>query len=375
MGPLEMTKDLILGIESSCDDTSLAIIQTFPDHSPHKDEQLIAHQSFSQTDMLAKWGGVVPELAARMHLDKLPLLLKSVSAEAGLDPSSKDFISDLKKRLKMIAVTTSPGLLGPLLTGLNTAKALSMILECPIAPVNHLMAHLEAVFLDSSPETSPTYPYLGIMISGGHTLFLLVPSCRWEDCTLLGSTIDDAAGEAFDKGGKLLGLGYPAGAKIDQLAQQGDSNRYQFPIGLKQSANAQLSYSGLKTSLRLHIEKHGAPEISPPSQELFDVCASYQKAIIEAVILKLRYALAKCPPRIPIVVGGGVAMNSGLRLRLQEKYGQKHSLYFVHPKFCQDNGAMIAHLGNRDPQLLVPFPECLELDAQSRVIDKLQQIQ
>ena len=339
----------ILGIETSCDDTSIAILK-----SDKNSKQLLSHFSFSQEEILEKWGGVVPEIAARHHLSKLKPLLLEALEKANFSIKDLDYIG----------VTTNPGLLGPLLTGLNTAKSIALMIEKPIIAVNHLYAHLEAIHLTEDIK----YPYLGLLISGGHSLFLLVESSK--DFKIIGSTIDDAAGEAFDKGGKLLGLGYPAGKIIDERAKKGDASKYEFPIGLKSSADARLSFSGLKTSLRVFIENN--PELIKDDNELNNICAGYQRAIVEALALKLKYAFKICNEKYnlknpPLVVGGGVACNSGIRKRLSQKYQNVH---FVAPKFCTDNGAMIAHYASLITDDAVHFPACLMTDAKGRFIDK-----
>jgi N6-L-threonylcarbamoyladenine synthase len=344
--------EIALGIETSCDDTSLAILQGDTENLSER-PKVLAHHSFSQIEILKKWGGVVPEIAARNHLYKLVPLLKEVMTTANLSMDNID----------LIGVTTQPGLLGPLLTGLNTAKTIALRTEKPIVPINHLYAHLEAIFI--TEEVS--YPYLGLLISGGHTMYLYVEGP--EKFEVLGSTIDDAAGEAFDKGGKQLGLAYPAGREIDQLAKKGNKLAHQFPIGLKSSADCNFSYSGLKTSLRQFIEKHESQNLE---YNLNDVCASYQEAIVEALKLKLRYALKKVkekggPENIPLVVGGGVACNSRIREVLSETH---QDIYFVSPQFCTDNGAMVANYTLRTANSKIDFPDCLYLDARGRFIDK-----
>lgn len=344
---------IVLGIESSCDDTSVALLKGESGIGAPAPE-VLAHHSFSQEIMLRKWGGVVPEIAARNHLAKLVPLLEEVFQEAKCETSDVD----------LIGVTTHPGLLGPLLTGLNTAKSLALFHKKPVIGVNHLYAHLEAIHL--TQEVS--YPYLGLLVSGGHSLYLLVSSPS--EMSLIGSTIDDAAGEAFDKAGKMMGLGYPAGALIDQLAAEGDAKKYEFPIGLRGSKDANLSFSGLKTSMRTFIEKY--PEtLTPDSQALKDLCASYQGAIIGALTLKLKYAQkiakARTGRELPLVLGGGVACNKGLRLELQKKSSAVH---FVEPRFCTDNGAMIANYALRTAEQAVPFPDCLYIDARGRYINK-----
>jgi N6-L-threonylcarbamoyladenine synthase len=346
-------KMIFLGIETSCDDTSLCLLEGDPDRLEEA-PKVIGLRLFSQETLLEKWGGVVPEIAARNHLAKIGPLLNELFKETNKSPSDID----------AIGVTTHPGLLGPLLTGLNTAKSLSLVYKLPLIPVNHLYAHIEAIHLT---ESIP-YPYLGMVVSGGHSMFLLVKSPL--DFELLGTTIDDAAGEAFDKGGKVLQLGYPAGKIIDQLAKDGDAYKYSFPIGLKQSANADLSYSGVKTSLRQFIEKNNLP--SSDSSEMRDICASYQEAIVQALKLKARYALKKARQltngSLPIVIGGGVACNSRLREVFQTTYKDVH---IVSPMYCTDNGAMIANYALRSfHQNKINHPDSLWIDAKSRVVDK-----
>jgi len=343
---------IVLGIETSCDDTSICLLKGHPGEY-QKVPEVLAIKSFSQEVLLKKWGGVVPEIAARNHLDKITLLLKETFNEAGLETSQVD----------LLGVTTHPGLLGPLLTGLGAAKTLSLLGHQPILPVNHLYAHLEAIHL-----TSPVpYPYLGLLVSGGHSIFMLVHSSVHFE--ILGMTIDDAAGEAFDKGGKLLGLAYPAGREIDELSKLGDENKYQFPIGLKTSKDASLSFSGVKTSIRNLLERE--PSLLQEDSALNDICASYQKSIVDALVLKGRFALEiaekKIGGSIPVVIGGGVACNSKLRSEYQKHFSE---VYMVAPKFCTDNGGMIANYALRRFEDGVPFPECLSLDAKSRFISK-----
>ncbi|NOT78783.1 MAG: tRNA (adenosine(37)-N6)-threonylcarbamoyltransferase complex transferase subunit TsaD [Bacteriovoracaceae bacterium] len=340
-----MKEKVILGIETSCDDTSIALIKGNPENLTQT-PVILAHQSFSQELILQRWGGVVPEIAARNHLEKITPLLAETFKIAGIKV----------KEIDLVAVTTHPGLLGPLLTGINCAKTLSLIHELPLSSVNHLYAHLEAIHL-----TSPVaYPYLGLLVSGGHSLYLKVTSPF--DFEIIGNTIDDAAGEAFDKGGKLLGLGYPAGKIIDDLAKSGDLKKYTFPISMLDSGDATLSFSGVKTSLRNFIEK------SDHTYKMEDVCASYQHAIIEALARKLKVAqnMSKME-NFPIVVGGGVACNSYLRTTLLREFKNVH---FVEPKYCTDNGAMIANYGLRTYQNFIPYPDCLALDARGQFVSK-----
>jgi N6-L-threonylcarbamoyladenine synthase len=327
---------LILGIETSCDDTSVCLL--------NEKKEVLAEISFSQEVLLKKWGGIVPEIAARNHLAKLVPLLEEVFAKANLSP----------KDLDLIGVTTHPGLLGPLLTGLNAAKTLSLLYQIPIVPVNHIYAHLEAIHLVKEVK----YPYLGLVVSGGHSLFFKVSSpVNFE---ILGGTKDDAAGEAFDKAAKILGLGYPGGKVIDDLAKKGNAHRFEFPIGLKNSGDCNLSFSGVKTSIRTFMAEN--PNLDP--QDLPDVCASYQHAIVSALELKCSFANKE---NLPIVVGGGVACNSYLRERFLKKFSEVH---FVPPKYCTDNGTMIANYALLAKEIAMPYPECLKVDSKSSMFAK-----
>lgn len=329
-----------LGLETSCDDTSVAIL------AQDGDEVTVRSVlSLSSEKVLALWGGVVPEIAAREHVKALAPLIELVLREA------KTPITEITD----VAVTTSPGLIGALLTGLHAAKTLSLLHELPITPVPHLWAHLEAIHLTQKVS----YPYLGLLVSGGNTLILkaLGPNAF----EVLGQTLDDAAGEAFDKAGKMMGLGYPAGRVIDEKARLGNPERYSFPVSYLRDRPGMMSFSGLKTSMRVFLEKN-------PDAPLEDVCASYQRAIVTTLVEKVQevrklHQLGE----LPIVVGGGVACNTGLRAGFQKKFPE---VYFVEPRYCSDNAAMIANWALRTPEALVAFPECLGLDAKSRLLEK-----
>ena len=345
-----MTEKIILGIETSCDDTSISIVKGDPNNLQQV-TKVIAINSFSQEIILKKWGGVVPEIAARNHLEKIHPLLEVTLENANIKLADID----------LFAVTTHPGLLGPLLTGINAVKTLSLVHKKPIAAINHLYAHLEAIWLSETVS----YPYLGLLVSGGHSMYLLVHSPT--DFEIIGNTIDDAAGEAFDKGGKILGLGYPAGKIIDDTALSGDKFKYSFPISYLKADEANLSFSGVKTSLRNFVEdeKNKASKIE-------DVCASYQHAIVSALTRKLKTAMSIARVKtqlknLPIVVGGGVACNSHLRSEITNNFSDSH---FVLPKYCTDNGAMIANLALRTFDQSLSFPECLTLDARGQFVSK-----
>lgn len=342
-------RKIILGIETSCDDTSVCLLEVTAEGP-----KILSLNSYNQDFLLSKWGGVVPELAARSHVKAIPPLMEVSFKEAGLRPEAVD----------EIAVTTHPGLVGSLLTGINLAKTFALIQEKPIIPVNHLFAHLEAIHLTEKVS----YPYLGLLVSGGHSAFFWVTAP--DQMELLGSTLDDAAGEAFDKGGKLLGVGYPAGRIIDEKAKTGDHKKYHFPVSYMRDRPGKMSFSGLKTALRVKLEKMAPEEIQ---LELPHLCAGYQEAIVQTLRIKTEEVIEKVLNRnlktfdTPIVLGGGVACNSRLRFVMQKHFKQVH---FVKPLFCTDNAGMIAHYASRIPQSSVPFPECLAIDAQSRYVEK-----
>src|SRR5690606_16136368 len=228
---------------------------------------ILSLNSYNQDFILEKWGGVVPELAARSHVKAIPPLLDVTFKEAGIAPED----------IEAVAVTTHPGLIGSLLTGINLAKTFSLLHKLPIIPVNHLYAHLEAIHLTEKVS----YPYLGLIVSGGHTAFWWVTAP--DKMEVLGNTLDDAAGEAFDKGGKLMGVGYPAGKIIDDLARRRDKKKYDLPISYMRDRPGKMSYTGLKNSLREKLDKIEESEIKA---ELPNVAASYQEAIVQSLRIK-----------------------------------------------------------------------------------------
>lgn len=344
-----MSRRLILGIETSCDDTSICVMEV-----NGSAQKILSLNSYNQDFLLAKWGGVVPELAARSHVKALPPLMEVCFKEAGIS------VEDITE----VAVTTHPGLVGSLLTGINLAKTFALVRELPIIPVNHLFAHLEAIHLS---EKVP-YPYLGLLVSGGHTAFMWVKSSTEMD--ILGNTLDDAAGEAFDKGGKLLGVGYPAGKIIDELATKGNPKWFNFPVSYMRDRPGKMSFSGLKTALRVKLTKMSKEEIST---EMHNLCASYQEAIVQTLRIKAEEIIEKILDQrvknftTPIVIGGGVACNSRLKTVMTNAFKNVH---VVKPIYCTDNAGMVANWASLVPQMKVNFPECLLLDAQSRFVEK-----
>ncbi len=309
----------VLGLESSCDETAAAIV----DDGTTVRSDVVA----SQHDVHAKYGGVVPELASRAHLMNVVPVVQAALDGAGCTLEDIDGI----------AVTNAPGLVGALLVGLQTAKALAWVTGKPLVGVHHLEGHLSAVYLEPDP---PPMPHLALIVSGGHTSLVRVNDHA--DIVELGATRDDAAGEAFDKGAKLLGLGYPGGIVIDRLAKTGNPRAVAFPKAMTAgSTGADFSFSGLKTSLLHRVRAHGIPE----GQALADLCASYQAAIVEVLVRKTR-RVARSEGLAHVQVCGGVAANSGLREGLRAAGAEDDfRVYVPAPARCTDNAAMIAAAG------------------------------
>lgn len=315
--------DIILGIESSCDDTSAAVIS---------DGWLLSNVLASQ-DVHKAYGGVIPELASRAHqLNIVPVVSEAIS-RAGIRPED----------LTAIAFTRGPGLLGSLLVGTSFAKGLSIALDRPLVEVNHLQGHILANFIKQKDKENrcPSFPYLCLLVSGGNSQIVLVKSPL--DFEILGQTIDDAVGEAFDKCSKMMGLGYPGGPVVDRLAKLGDPERFKF--AKPHVPGYDYSFSGIKTSLLYFVRDEMAkdPEFMEKNKE--DICAGFQKALIDILMDKLVKA-AKDTGIKEITIGGGVSANSGLRNRIEEE-GRKRgwNTYLPEFKFTTDNAAMIAVAG------------------------------
>jgi len=313
----------VLGIESSCDETAAALV--------NESGEVLADVVASQVAMHGPYGGIVPELASRAHMQAIipvirEALTKTPGGLAGIDA---------------IAVTQGPGLVGSLLVGVQVAKALAWSIRKPLVGVNHLDGHLLAVYLrrpdEDEPGESPAMPFVGLLVSGGHTALYRVEAQG--EIELLAQTRDDAAGEAFDKAAKLLGLGYPGGPAIDRLAARGDPEAFSFPLPMASRKTLEFSFSGLKTALARHVQQHGVPE---DEQELADLCASFQGRIIESLVRK---AILACKQEglDELVITGGVAANRGLRARAREVCEDNGIRLFVPPPIsCTDNAAMIA---------------------------------
>lgn len=313
-----MKKPIILGIESSCDDTSAAII---------KGNKILSNIANTQ-EIHKEYGGVVPELASRAHQQNIiPVVQKSLIS-ANIQ----------QNEISAIGFTRGPGLLGSLLVGTSFAKSLSMALNVPLIEVNHLQAHILAHFIEDANSTPPKFPFLCLTVSGGHTMIVLVKD--YFDMEIIGKSIDDAAGEAFDKIGKILGLDYPAGAIIDKLAQKGNSDAFQF--GKPKLEKYDYSFSGIKTSVLYFIQKELQKNSNFINDNLHDLCASVQKTIIDTLMNKLKKA-AKDLNINEIAIAGGVSANSRLRQEISET-AEKLGWNTYIPKFeyTTDNAAMIA---------------------------------
>jgi len=325
----------VLGIESSCDETAAAVVNN---------GKLLSNVIASQIKDHSAYGGVVPEIASRKHIEAVSTVIAQAIADAGIDKSG----------IEGIAVTRGPGLIGSLLVGLSTAKALAYGLNIPLVGVNHLEGHIMASFL---AEKKPGFPFVALVVSGGHTNVYLVEN--YHEFQLLGQTRDDAAGEAFDKAAKLLNLGYPGGVVIDRMAKKGNSDAFQFPRAMKDSPD--FSFSGLKTSLLTMVKKLGGHFTEA---ELADVVASYQEAIVDVLIDKTLGAAVNHHVA-QVVVCGGVAANSRLRERFATAAARKNVELFIPPMIlCTDNAAMIAALG--EIMLKNGRSDSLDLNAVSR---------
>lgn len=319
---------IVLGIESSCDETAAAIV--------NEKREILAEVVLSQEEHKV-FGGVVPEIAARSHLDHIDDIIHQTFQRAKIGMNDID----------AVAAAAGPGLIGGVAVGVMAAKALSLALDKPFVAVNHLEGHA----LISRLTNNVSYPYLLLLVSGGHCQILVVKGPG--EYERLGTTIDDAAGEAFDKVAKMLGLGYPGGPMIEKMAAIGDENRFTLPHPLKGSGDLNLSFSGLKTAVRKIIESYGNGNIEEtvlPRKDAADVCACFQKTACECLLDKLSkaadYFKQKYPEGKNVVVAGGVAANTYLRSRL-ESMAENKGLVFAAPpiRLCTDNGVMIAWAG------------------------------
>jgi len=314
-------KCIILAIESSCDDTSAAVLINDKVHS-----NVVANQQIHE-----QYGGVVPELASRAHQQNIVPVVTAALQQANID----------KKDLSAIAFTSGPGLLGSLLVGTSFAKSMALGLNVPLIDVNHMQAHILAHFIDEHGYDKPSFPFLALTISGGHTQIILVRN--YFDMEILGETIDDAIGEAFDKSAKLLGLPYPGGPLIDKWAKQGNPKAYPFTI--PNVAGLNFSFSGLKTQIMYFIKKNVAINPAFIDNHMADICASIQETIVAIVVQKIKKAVKQTGIK-HIAIGGGVSANSGIRdalLNAETCFGW--TTYLPKFEYTTDNAAMIGIVG------------------------------
>ncbi|HEX4948099.1 MAG TPA: tRNA (adenosine(37)-N6)-threonylcarbamoyltransferase complex transferase subunit TsaD [Blastocatellia bacterium] len=321
---------LILGIETSCDETAAAVLQD--------GTQVKSNVIYSQIATHQRFGGVVPELASREHLEKIAEVVNAALTQAEVGPRDLDGIT----------VTQGPGLIGSLLVGINYAKGIAFAAKKPFVGVNHIEGHVYSVAFEFPP---PNYPALALIVSGGHTNLFLLPEP--EKYKLIARTRDDAAGEAFDKVSKLIGLGYPGGPVIDRLAQRGNKRAIIFPLAEIKDNRLDFSFSGLKTAVLRYVREHNIkPVANPddPSPQILDLCASFQNAVVRALVRSVRKAASEYHPQT-LILAGGVACNSELRAALQQ-LAQELAIpaYIPSPIYTTDNAAMIAAAGY--PKLL-----------------------
>ncbi len=312
----------ILGIETSCDETGVAIYD--------EEKGLIANQLYSQIEMHADYGGVVPELASRDHIRKTVPLIEAALKEANLTACDIDGV----------AYTAGPGLVGALLVGATIARSLAYAWNVPALGIHHMEGHLLAPMLEEVP---PEFPFVALLISGGHTQLVKVDGIGQYE--LLGESIDDAAGEAFDKTGKLLGLDYPAGVAVSKLAEQGTLNRFVFPRPMTDRPGLDFSFSGLKTfaanTINANLDENGKLD----EQTRCDIAQAFQQAVVDTIIIKCKRALQQTGYK-RLVMAGGVSANKQLRADLAEMMKSLGGeVYYPRPQFCTDNGAMIAYTG------------------------------
>ena len=311
----------VLGIETSCDETGIAI---------YDDEQgLIANQLYSQIKLHADYGGVVPELASRDHIRKTVPLIQAALKEANLTSADIDGV----------AYTAGPGLVGALMVGASIGRSLAYAWNVPAVAVHHMEGHLLAPMLEDNP---PQYPFVALLVSGGHTQLISVTGIG--QYRLMGESIDDAAGEAFDKTAKLLGLDYPGGAKLSKLAEQGDSSRFHFPRPMTDRSGLDFSFSGLKTAAANTIHQYNQ-SVDLDEQTKADIARAFEDALVDTLVIKSRRALEQTGFN-RLVIAGGVSANKTLRNKLAELMAQrKGQVYYPRIEFCTDNGAMIAYAG------------------------------
>jgi N6-L-threonylcarbamoyladenine synthase len=340
----------VLGIETSCDETGLAIYDS--------EQGLLAEALHSQIAMHNEYGGVVPELASRDHIRRMLPLLDEVLARAGCDKSAIDGI----------AYTAGPGLLGALLVGATFGRTLAWAWKVPAIGVHHMEGHLLAPMLE---DPAPQFPFVALLVSGGHTQLVEVSGIG--QYKLLGESLDDAAGEAFDKTAKLLDLDYPGGPQISRLAESGHPQRFEFPRPMTDRPGLDFSFSGLKTAALTTINKHAGPNGLPDAQTCADIARAFEEAVVDTLVIKCKRAIVQTGLN-QLVMAGGVSANRRLREKLRAALAGKAEVFYPRPAFCTDNGAMIAYAGCQ--RLLAGQSESLEINAYPRwSLDSLPPLQ
>ncbi len=311
----------VLGIETSCDETGVAVYDS--------EQGLLAHTLYSQVALHAEYGGVVPELASRDHVRKLVPLIRQVMAEAGVDSRAIDGV----------AYTAGPGLIGALMVGASTARALGYAWQVPTLGVHHMEGHLLAPMLEANP---PPFPFIALLVSGGHTQLVQVDGIG--HYRLMGESLDDAAGEAFDKAAKMLDLGYPGGPMIARWAERGNASRFRFPRPMTDRPGLDFSFSGLKTFTLNTVAEQGG-DAGVDDQTRADIACAFQDAVVDTLVIKCRRALQESGLK-RLVIAGGVSANQRLREGLGSMVAKLQAeLFYARPEFCTDNGAMIAYAG------------------------------
>ncbi|AFU99134.1 tRNA (adenosine(37)-N6)-threonylcarbamoyltransferase complex transferase subunit TsaD [Simiduia agarivorans] len=312
----------VLGIETSCDETGIALYDT--------DKGLLADALYSQIDLHSEYGGVVPELASRDHVQKTLPLIQQVLDEAGLD----------KQDLDAVAYTAGPGLIGALMVGAGIGRSLAYALNIPAVGVHHMEGHLLAPMLEDNP---PAFPFIALLVSGGHTQLVRVDGIgRYK---LLGESLDDAAGEAFDKAAKMMDLDYPGGPHIARLAEKGTPGRFTFPRPMTDRPGLDFSFSGLKTFTLNTVTEHAQANGLPDDQTCADIAFAFQEAVVGTLVIKCRRAL-KQEGLKRLIIAGGVSANKALREKLEAELAKMGAgVFYARPRFCTDNGAMIAYAG------------------------------
>jgi N6-L-threonylcarbamoyladenine synthase len=331
----------VLGIETSCDETGIAVYDS--------ERGLLGHALYSQIDLHAEYGGVVPELASRDHVRKILPLIDQVMAES----------QTLPQDIQGIAYTSGPGLIGALMVGASVGRALAYAWDVPAIGVHHMEGHLLAPMLEENP---PVFPFVALLVSGGHTQLVKVDAIGCYE--LLGESLDDAAGEAFDKAAKMLDLDYPGGPHIARLAEQGVSGRFEFPRPMVDRPGLDFSFSGLKTYTLNTVAAHAQADGLPDDQTCADIACAFQDAVVSTLVIKCRRALEHTGMKT-LVIAGGVSANKKLRQELEIALAKiQAKVFYARHEFCTDNGAMIAYAGCQ--RLLAGQSELLAVNVRAR---------